>query len=360
MTLAHSIVNKCLRITEKDNVTIFFYQHNLRLAEDIADECFKNGADVLLNLYTDRFMLSYMTQLSVDSLRQPSVYCKALTESSTAEIFMSGMYDPSLLRSISPERNAASSEGESKAHSPLMKEKKVRTLGIGLASVTKPRAKAYGFSYPKWRKMMDEASNVDYAKLAESGKMLRERLRDARTIHVTARGGTDLSLDVSGRRWVVSDGVISDEDIRDENFNDEMPAGSIYTAPLEESAQGQVAFDVGTPFMGRTVKRLRWTFRDGRVVKFAGDAVAGRVRQNMEKSTGDKDRIAYFALGFNPKAKTGYLVNNIASGAVTIGIGGNEDAGGKNKSGFFFADTLTGATVEVDGKEVVRAGVLRP
>lgn len=67
MSLASSVVNDCLRITEKDNVTVLLYPHSLRLAEDIAEECFKSGADVILNLYTDRYMASYHDLLSVES-----------------------------------------------------------------------------------------------------------------------------------------------------------------------------------------------------------------------------------------------------------------------------------------------------
>ena len=64
-------VNKCLRITARDNVTIFFYKHNLPLAEEIAEQCFKRGADVMLSLYTDKFYLSYIKELpSRDSLRR--------------------------------------------------------------------------------------------------------------------------------------------------------------------------------------------------------------------------------------------------------------------------------------------------
>jgi leucyl aminopeptidase (aminopeptidase T) len=359
MPLAHSIVNKCLGITAKDNVTIFFYSHNLSLAEDIADECFKKGADVLLNVYTDRFLLSYMKQLSVESLRQPSVFCRALTENSSVEIWMGNTYDPSVLKRIAPEKNAAVDEGEAKAHWPLSKERKVKNLGVRLAMVTKPRAKTYGFNYAAWSRMMNEAAGVDYDKLAETGRRLREGLRDAKTIRVTGPGGTDLSFDVSGRTWRVSDGVISEDDIREENFSDEIPAGNIYVAPLEESAQGRVAFDVKTPYMGRNVNRLQWTFRDGKVVEFAGDSVAKKAREFWEKSTGDKDRIGYFAIGFNPKAKTGYTINNVASGAVSIGVGGNEDLGGTNKPGYFFVDTLSGATVEADGRAIVKNGVLQ-
>jgi leucyl aminopeptidase (aminopeptidase T) len=356
MSLASSVVNDCLKITKKDNVTVFLYPHNLPLAEDIAEECFKKGADVLLNLYTDRYMTSYHDLLSVESLRQPSVFCRALTESSTAEVWMSGTYDPAVLRKIAPEKNAAASEGEAKAHYPLSKEKKVRSISIGLALVTKPRAKAYGFKYKKWKKMMLAASAVDYPKLAKTGKALMDSLRDARSITVTGPEGTNLSFDVSGRHWQLHDGVIDEEDMKNENLEDEIPAGSLYVAPLEDSARGRVMFNAGTPVMGTNVTGLHLTFKNGRVTRFSGDRSASQLKRNWESGTGDKDRIGYFGIGFNPKAEAGYTVNNVANGAVSIGIGGNEFIGGKNKSGFFHAGTLTGATVVADGRAILRKG----
>lgn len=358
MSIGSLIVDKCLNITERDNVTIFFYPHNLPLAEEISDECFKKGADVLLNLYTDRYLLSYMTELTEESLRRPSVFCKTLTANSTAEIWMSGTYDPSILRKIPPKKTAAANEGEAEAHWPLSKEKKVRNLSVGLALVTKPRAKTYGFNYEKWRRMMKTSSAVDYDKLAQTGRDLMNSLRDAKSISVRGPGGTDLTFDVSGRRWIVSDGVIDERDVRNENFSDEIPAGSIYAAPLEESAQGKVVFDADSPYMGRRVQGLSWTFRDGRVAQFVGGSSTLQLKKEWKHATGDKERIGYFAIGFNPKAETGYTVNNMAYGAVSVGLGGNEDLGGWNKPGFNYVGTINGATVEADGRVVVKNGRL--
>ena len=62
---------KSLGINEQDNVTTYFYPHTLRLAEETAKECFKKGADVLLNLYTDRYHESYLTHLTYTSPRKP-------------------------------------------------------------------------------------------------------------------------------------------------------------------------------------------------------------------------------------------------------------------------------------------------
>jgi leucyl aminopeptidase (aminopeptidase T) len=360
MSLAKSVVNDCLRITEKDNVTILLWPHHLPLAEDIAEECFKKGADVLLNLATDRYLTSYLRFLSVESLKQPSVFCKALTESSTAEIFLGGTYDPSILKTIDPEKSAASSEGETKAHFPLSRERKVRSISLGLALVTKPRAKAYGFNYNKWRRMIQAATSVDYQKLAKTGKALADSLKDAKSLTVTGPGKTKISFDVSGRRWHLSDGVIDEQDIQNEDFEDSIPAGSIYVAPLEDSARGSVTFNAGTPFMGTRVTGLHLSFEDGRVAQFSGNGTTAKLRKHWEKGTGDKDRIAYFEVGFNPRAETGYTLNDVAYGAVSIGIGENESFGGKNKSSFSYAGTLAGATVEADRRTVIRKGKIVP
>ncbi len=358
MKIASQIVNQCLNITEKDNVTIFLYPHNLSLAEEIASECFKKGADVLLNLYTEKYLLSYMNELSVESLREPSVFCRALTESSTVQIWVGSVYDPAVLRKIPPEKDAASSQGEAKAHWPLQKERKVRTLSVGLSLVTEPRAKAYGFNFNSWRTIMERAINIDHDELAGTGRAIKARLEKAKHFRVSVPGMTDLAFEASGRPWFVSDGVVDTKDIAEGHLDDHIPAGNIFVAPAENTAEGKVAFNIKEPYRGRSVSRLEWVFKSGKLTSFTGDASVARLKADWEKGAGDKDMIAYFSLGFNPSAKTGYTINQVAPGAVSIGIGGNEDFGGANKPGFFYVGTLTGADVAADGELIVKKGKL--
>ncbi|HUK80062.1 MAG TPA: aminopeptidase [Nitrososphaerales archaeon] len=358
MSLAKSIVDDCLQITEKDNVTINLYPHELPLAEDIAVECFRKGADAMMSLFTDRFLTSYYDLLSEESLRKPSAYCRSFSETSTAEVFLAATYDPSVLRTIDPKKQAADSEGETKAHFPLMKERRVRTLNVGLALVTKPRARTYGFNYEKWNRMMEAATSVDYGKLSKVGRALREKVRSAQHFTITGPGQTDLSFDVAGRKWYLSDGVVDQEDIENEDLDDQLPAGALTVAPLEDSAKGRITFNAGTPFMGRLPKGLQLTFEKGRVVSFRGNASTAALKKRWESGTGDKEKIGYFGIGFNPKAETGYTVNNVAYGAVSIGIGGNEFLRGKNRPGFTYIDSIVGATVKADGETILQKGKL--
>jgi len=338
-------------------VTVFFYPHTQKLAEEVAIECFKVGADAILNMYTDAFWLAYMKHLPVESLRKPSVFCRGLTELSTAEFWLGATYDPAIFRKVPPAKMAANDEGETIAHEPAQ-ERKVRSLWVAMGQVTRPRAKAYGFSFPAWERMIREASSVPPAKLQADGKRVAGVLESGDHVHVTAPNGTDLEFSVAGRRPNVSDGVVDEEDIARGALGSGIPTGSVDVCPVQTSAEGAVAFDLPQPWAGRTIRRLRWRFSGGRVTSWEGDAVAERLKAQWEQSTGDRDRIAYLQIGLNPRARFGFLQNDIVRGGVLIGIGGNQFSGGPNKSSFSHGQTLSGATVEVDGKPVVRGGKL--
>jgi leucyl aminopeptidase (aminopeptidase T) len=355
-TLAHLAVNKCLRIRSEDNVTVFFNPHFTKLAEDIAVECFKNGADVLLNAWTDRYHLAELTYLSEESLRQPSVWCRELTRNATAEFFLGGVYDPAIFRKMSPEKMAANEEGESASHEPYSRERKVRTLGLGLGLVTKPRAKAYRFNFKAWERMMIAASSVNPDEIAKKAAEVVNRVQSAEKIKLTAPGGTGLEFSVKGRKLRVNDGIVDERDMMEEALNASIPAGSVETTILEDSANGRVVLDVPTPWAGRTLRRIEWTFQGGRVVGFDGDKNAIELRKQWEISSGDRDRISMLTIGLNPKAKPGFTVNELVEGTIGISIGGNEDAGGNNKRGFYYSGTINRASLMLDGTTFVSNG----
>ena len=356
-TLAANAVRNCLRIRPDDNVTIFAYPHTLPIAEDLAVECFKVGADALLNLYTDRYYSAYMKHLSVEQLRKPSVFCRGLSELSTATFWLGSQYDPSVFRSIPADKMAANDEAETEAHRP-MRERKVRSLSLAIGQVTRPRAKTYGLNFATWERMVRAASAVPSKTLTTTGQRLAGILGTADTLHITANGGTDLTVSIKGRRPMIYDGVVDDEHIASGVLDASIPAGSVTVLPVETTAEGVVRFDVPQAWAGRSVRKLRWEFEDGHLTGFEGDAAAVALRKQWELATGDRDRLSVVVFGLNPKAQVGFLQNAIARGAVSVGAGGNEFYGGTNRSGFGFEGTIRAATVEADGKPIVRDGKL--
>ena len=79
-----------------------------------------------------------------------------------------------------------------------------------------------------------------WRELSTAQAQLIERLAPARMIRIEA-DGTDLTLEVSGRTWINSDGRRN------------MPSGEVFTGPLERSANGTIRFTVPTGPRGVTV-----------------------------------------------------------------------------------------------------------
>src|SRR6059036_2332271 len=103
-------------------------------------------------------------------------------------------------------------------------------------------------------------------------------------------------------------------------------------------------------------KSVTFPFRNGKVTDFAAKKNVQFAQTNWAEATGAKDAFGEVAFGLNPKALPGFLQNSIVSGTVSIGIGDNRDAGGKNDSSYGFAAPLAHANVEIGGKTVIQDG----
>jgi leucyl aminopeptidase (aminopeptidase T) len=162
-----------------------------------------------------------------------------------------------------------------------------------------------------------------------------------------------------GRRPVrVDDGIIDDEDIRKKSLDAQLPAGSVLTTIPETSGTGRVVFDRPLQSMGVNVEGIEWKFKDGKVTSMKAKKNAEVISKQFDVASGDKDRIGWLQVGLNAKAEYGYMMDNVVEGAVQIGIGDNEYYGGKNTASFGMPATLSRATLEIDGKTVIKEGRL--
>jgi len=242
-----------------------------------------------------------------------------------------------------------------------MDKKGVRWVGIGYPSPE--RAKESGISLAKFRKTILQTLDIDYDALVKRGRSLLEKVRGADNVHVKSAKGTDIEFQVRGRKWILDDGIISKEDAEAGDVGLNLPCGEVFICPIETSANGTVFFDVPTSYYGHTIRGIKLEFKAGKVVGF--DAEYGRkdFEAVLAAASGDKDRIAEFAIGLNPKARfiNDILVDEKVLGTVHFAIGDNKGPayGGVNSSSIHWDLIMTKPTVEVDGKTIMKNGKLR-
>jgi len=152
--LAKIVVRDALNVDASDVVTITTWDHTIDVANAMAVECFKRGADAMMSLWTDEYYYGLLRELSEESLGVCSKICEAFTETETATINMFGPKNPEGLKSIPPSKINTWGEGERKAHYPRNIERKIRNVSLPFALLTPERAKVYGFDFGKWKKRL--------------------------------------------------------------------------------------------------------------------------------------------------------------------------------------------------------------
>jgi len=355
-TIARRVVHGSLRIHEAEMVLIETWQHTLGLASEIGLECYKIGAKPLVTLLTDELWWSTLDNVPDQYIRKTPRHMLNAMDGTTAWIGLGGPQDPTKFREVS----SSKLESFAEADRPVLDkqfEKKVRTAELILGQVTPERARVYGFNYEQWLRMTQESIKVDYPKMTELGRKISNRLEKGSKVRVTSKTGTDLKFEITKRPVHIQDGIVDDEDIRRGLVSTQLPSGKVEVPPIEDSARGTVVFDSPRALKGRLVSGLSLTFEKGKIVGFQAKQYGETFKEVLDISRGDKDIIAQFDLGLNPRVELiGYTTDELALGTATIGVGSNKGIGGRNDSSWTFSGTVAKPTVEVDAHKIVVDG----
>jgi len=179
--------------------------------------------------------------------------------------------------------------------------------------------------------MMDGGPmDVDYALMADQAERLIAALAGATRVHVRAPGGTDVTLDVTGRRF------LSDVKVTDEDRGCNLPCGEVYCAPVEAGARGRVVADGTIGGEGVPPSPVSLEVERGQVteVHCADSQWQTRIVELLDTDDGART-IAELGIGLNPKARlVGVMLEDEkAFRTAHVAFGSNMGMpGGQNRS----------------------------
>lgn len=214
---------------------------------------------------------------------------------------------------------------------------------ITIFNPTPALAQAYQIPLDILRYRYWNAINIDHTLLDQRQRRISRILSKVSLVHITCPLGTDLSLRIDGR-------TVYQDDLG-------LPRGEVFVAPLEDSANGIAVIEqafVG----GRAIPSLQLTFEAGRLVDMQSQDADGTdtLRQLLDVSTGDKDRIAEFAMGLNHGVSNpcgDIRLDEKIYASVHIAIGANQSFGGHNLSNLHLDLVIQHPTVTLDGQVIL-------
>ena len=362
--LAQKIVNQCANIKEGEFVLVQGGVRDMELLEDIVANVAKKGGYPLLTIGSDRLDRKLYTEVpAVYDSRPPELALK-IYGFIDAAIGIAYNEDPNLLSDIPAERFATQSQANAPA-TELFLSRKIRQVGIGNGLYpTEARAKQFGLTYEELSDMFWKGMNVDYQALEATGNTLKKVLEAGSVVHITNSNGTDFKANISGRKVIVLDGIISDKDLKGGFTATQvyLPAGEVALAPVPGTAEGKIVVtsDFGS---GVEAKDITLVFQKGKLVSMTAKSGIERLKEVYDAFAEGKDEFSFIDIGINPNVSIipgSKLACWMPAGMITIGIGNNLFAGGDNKSTFGYSFHIPGCTLSVDGKILVDGGALVP
>ncbi len=204
--------------------------------------------------------------------------------------------------------------------------------------------------------IMVRGLNADYKKIAALTIKLQEIMNDVNIVHVTAPNGTDITMDISGRKAFPSKGLFHK---KGESGN--LPTGEAYIAPLEGKSDGVFFVDGSMAGIGVIKgKPIRIDVKEGYAVNISGSAQAKKLDATLNKYGQLARNIAEFGIGTNDKAKlSGVLLEDEkVMGTIHIALGDNKSMGGSVDIPIHLDGVVKKPTVYFDGKMIMKNGKL--
>jgi leucyl aminopeptidase (aminopeptidase T) len=194
------------------------------------------------------------------------------------------------------------------------------------------------------------AITADYEEIERLTAALTERLTAADEARIES-GGATLTLSVSGRDGIPSDGLVTES-----GDSGNLPSGESYVAPVEDTAEGAIAFDGGLVGVGELDDPLVVRIESGTIA-----SVEGPSADEFREATAGADcarRVAELGLGTNLAAEIigTVLEDEKVYGTCHVAFGDNHGFGGTIECDSHLDGIVLEPEVYLDDELVVSGG----
>lgn len=292
--------------------------------------------------YLERDLMRYGSQEQLDWVPELSAYGM---EWADVYIGLRGARNPHEFTGIAPEKLTAHKRAMGKVSA--MRTELTRWVLVRVPNES--FAQQAEMSLDETIGFFFNATLRDWAQESKRYHELQRVFQGAATVHIVGKD-TDLTFSTKGRFYEVADGHLN------------MPDGEIFTAPVDDSAEGYIRFEFPGIYFGQQVRGIRLEFSRGEVVRATAESNENLLHQLLEMDGGAR-RIGEFGVGVNfgiDRFCYDILYDEKIGGTVHIALGRSyKECGGINQSALHWdiiKDLRREGEIYLDGRKVFENG----
>jgi aminopeptidase len=357
LALARVLVNYSTEVKAGELCSIEGESAAESLIQAIYEEVLRAGAHPVVLMSPERAQSAFFALANEQQLDHVSPVSRQLIERADVRIRVLATANPKELSEVDPDKQVRRQRASSDLTERMMARSASGELRWALCQYpTNGYAAEAEMSLTAYESFLYGACLCDQedpvaAWRAQAGEVQRlaDWIEGREQVHIQGPG-TDLRLSIAGRHFIPADGKRN------------MPDGEFFTGPVEDSAEGEIAFQLPTNFGGREVSGVKLRFQAGLVVDASAERGEGILHQMLDSDPGAR-RLGELGIGTNFSIQRGtrsILFDEKIGGTVHLALGRSyPETGGVNESSLHWdliCDLRQGGTLTVDGEVLQRDG----
>jgi len=261
--------------------------HELALA--LTREATKLGARVMVVMESDELNKAFFDAADDQTIALLPKHMMAAMKEADVYIGLGAPLNTMTLASVDPKKQIALA----KANQPLS-ELVLSKRWCGTVHPCRSLAQQANMSLEEYQDFVYNAVIIDWAAESKNWFLLKDHLERHKDIRFVGPE-TDIHAETGGRIWIASDG------------RKNMPSGEVFTAPIEDSVEGKIYFDIPFLYQGKVIEGVRLSFEKGFVVDYSAEKEQPTLKAVLEVDEGAR-RLGEMAIGTNRGIKR-YTLN---------------------------------------------------
>ena len=286
---AKILVEWSTEIKRGDNVAIVASPLSHDLAVAVARKVAKAGGHSLTLMSSEEITRASFDGADDETLSTEPTHMRALIEKCDAFIFIRSPMNTKALANVDPKRMMLVNKANQEISAIRLSKKWCLTVHPCLTL-----AQQANMSMDEYQTFVYGATLVDWKEESKNLFLMKEHLERHSDIRFVGPE-TDLYAKTEGRIWIASDGKHN------------MPSGEVFTAPVEDTVEGKIYFDIPFLQMGKVIEGVRLAFEKGEVVDFSAEKSEDTLKTVIETDEGSR-RLGEMAIGTNRGIKQ-YTLN---------------------------------------------------
>ncbi len=348
---AEIIVDHSTDVQAGENVVI----SGPSVAEDLAVALHEvvgdRGATPVYLASDSRAQRAYLRSVDEDEFETPT-HTKALYEESDVLIRVRGETNATEQSDVEPAKQAAHSKANQPVQETALSKQWCLTQfpAAGNAQLADMSTEAY-------ENFVWDAINKDWQAQREHQQRMVDILDPASEVRIKSGETTDVRLSV--------DGMYTINDYAEKN----LPGGEVFTAPVPDSVEGEVLFDMPLYYQGREIIDAHLVFEGGEVIEHTAEQNEALLEEVLNTDPG-ASRLGELGIGMNRDIdrftynmlfdeKMGDTVHMAVGRAYDECVGEGREANESAVHVDMIVDMSEDSFIEVDGEIVQKDGTFR-